>query len=869
MMERGKKRPPVLANWILKIILREEAFCEKSGDMEEVFQHLIEEKGKFRANFWYCIQISKAMPALLKDSIIWRSAMFKSYLSVTLRNIRRQRGYSLINIAGLAVGMACCMLILLWVQDELSFDRYHENSDRICRITYAEEIGGAYDHYAMAPFISAPTFTAELPEVVTYTRYVQGTGLIAYGEKNFNETGIAYVDSAFFKLFSYPFIAGDPKTALKAPGSIVLTERMADKVFGKENPVGKALNLNNRMDLQVTGVIANVPSNSHFTFHYLISMSTIQKLRPDLFNNWFIIMGWSYLLLEKGGDPTEVEKKFVEVVETHAGQDAQRYGTKQAFKLQKLTDIHLRSRLQAEIRGNGDMDYVTIFSVIALFILIVACINYMNLSTARSTKRGREVGMRKVLGAYKARLISQFLSESIIMSFLGLGFALVLVSISLPLFNNLTGKTLTLQLLENRLLIIGFLGFMVFTGLAAGSYPAFFLSSFHPVNVLKGHSSSASSRSTFRNGLVVFQFAISVILIAGTFVILSQLNFMKNQSLGFDKDQVLVVRVRGRGIRQQFDVFKKELLKNPSIQSAVYSDGIPGSVHSVLTVNQEEMDESESHTMEVISADFGFVDTYGIEISHGRDFSVRVTTDTLGGFLINETAAKKLGWNEDAVGKKIGFSMQDMRPIVGIVNDFHYESLKEAIGPLVISLSHSADSYLSLKIQAEHYGETISLIKEKWQAFEKERNFEYFFADDNFDSLYRSVERLGRIITAFALLAVLVASMGLFGLVSFTAEQRTKEVGIRRVLGASASSIIVQLSKEFTKRVVLANVIALPISYFVMDTYWLPNFHYRMHLGLSIFLAAGLLSLFIALITVGFQVIKAACANPVDSLKYE
>ena len=795
--------------------------------------------------------------------------MFKNYLKVAFRNIQRQKGYSFINIAGLAVGLSCCILILLWVQDELSYDRYHENRDRICRITYAEEIGGAYDHYAMSPFISAPTFTAELPEVVASTRYVQSTGLIAFGKKKFDETGIGYADSAFFNVFTYAFLSGDSRTALDAPGSIVLTETMANKIFGLENPLGQALNLNDRMDLQVTGIIQDVPENSHFRFNYLISMSTIQRRRPDLFNNWLNILGWSYILLEKGADPIEVEKKFVEIVERHAGQDARRYGTKQTFKLQKLTDIHLRSHLQAEAEGNGDIDTIYVFSIIALFILIVACINYMNLSTARSVNRGREVGMRKVLGAYKSRLITQFFSESIIISFLGMIVAVLFVTLALPVFNHLTGKEMNLDVLNNRLFLIGLIALILFTGLVAGSYPAFFLSKFLPVGILRGRVNKGSHRSFFRNGLVVLQFSISVILIAGTLIVLTQLNYMKNQNLGFDKERVLVVRVRGRIIRDRYEAFRNELIQNSNIYGAAYSDGIPGRINTVLTVNQEGKDESETHTMEVIYSDFGLLSNYGIKIAYGRDFSKEFSTDTSGVFLINETAAVKLGWGESAVGKKIGFSVQNMGPIVGIVEDFHYRSLKEAIGPLVICLQPGAGSFLSMKIHAENISETITFVKEKWQAFETERTFDYFFADENFDSLYHSEERMSRIISSFAFIAIFIACLGLFGLASFTAEQRTKEIGIRKVLGASASKIVLLLSKEFTKWVLIANVFALPISYLIMKNVWLPNFHYRISLGISPFALSGMITICIAVFTVSYQAIRAALANPVEALKYE
>jgi putative ABC transport system permease protein len=797
------------------------------------------------------------------------SRMNKNYIKIALRHFKRQKGYSFINIAGLAVGMACCILIFLWVYDELSFDRYHENADRICRITYAEEIGGAYDHYSVPPFVAAPTFAAELPEILTYTRLWQRSGLITYENKKFDERGIFYTDPDFFKIFSHEFIAGDPDTALSAPGSIVLTEDAAKKIFVDENPLGETVNLNADGDLKVTGVVRNVPRNSHFRFNYLVSMNTIQGRRAEFLDAWFVIQGWSYILLDERADAREVEKKLAPIVEKHAGEEARKYGQKMFYFLQRLTDIHLRSHLQDEIEGNGDIRYIYVFSIVAVFILLIACINFMNLSTARSASRGMEVGMRKVFGAHKKRLISQFITESMSMSLCALFLALVIVELSLPAFNSLTGKEIDEASLLNYAVGISLIGLVALTGLAAGSYPAFYLSSFQPIETLRNKMRSGAQGKILRSSLVILQFTISVILIISTLIVMIQLRFMKDQKLGFKKEQVLAVRIKGRAIPQQYEAFKNELKKHSTILEASYSNGIPGRTQTILTTFLEGKPENFSHTFDFIFADYDFVKTYEIEIAKGRDFSREFGSDKDGAFLINETAVAKLGWGEETLGKRIGYSDEVMRPIVGVVKDFHYKSLKEVIGPLAIFLAPEDHPILSIKMNTDNISATLSTIEKTWKSFEKERNFEYFFVDENFDSLYHSEEQLSQIITFFACIAIFVASLGLFGLASYTAEQSTKEIGIRKVLGASVGSIVVRLSKNILKWVLIANGIAWPVTYFVMKNYWLSNFPFRIPISILTFIAAGVMSIAIALLTVSSQSLKAALTNPVETLKYE
>jgi len=795
--------------------------------------------------------------------------MFKNYIKIVLRNIKTQKGNSFINIAGLAVGLTCCILILLWVQDELSYDRYNENADRICRITYAEEIGGAFDHYAVSPFAAAPIFTAEVPEITSYTRLWKRTGLISYNTHKFDEHGIFYADKDFFKIFTHEFIEGDPSTALESPGSIVITQEIAKKIFVNEDPLGKIVNLNADGDLKVTGVIRDLPGNSHFSFNYLVSMNTIQGRRAEYLDAWLVIMGWSYILLDRKADPQLVEKKLVSIVDKHVGSEARKYGQKLFYYLQPLTDIHLKSHLEGEIQGNGDIRYVYVFSVIAAFILLIACINFMNLSTARSARRGKEVGLRKVLGAHKKRLIVQFLTESVGFSLFASVLAINAVWFLLPAFNNLTGKHITMASLFNWAIIASLFGLTALTGLTAGSYPAFFLSSFQPIDILRKKDQRGSQRSILRTCLVIFQFTISIVLIISTFTVLKQLDFMRNHKLGFKKEQVLALRIKGAAIQEQFEAFKNELEQNANILEASYSNGIPGRTETILTTFLEGQPDSVSFTFDYIFSDYDFLKTYEIELLKGRDFSRDFGSDEEGAFLVNETAAAKLGWGEEAIGKKIGYSREMMRPIVGVIKDFHYRSLKEIIGPLAIFLIPRHDTYLSIKMNTNDISGVLSYIEKTWNAFEKERRFEYFFVDENFDSLYHSEERLSQIIMFFSFIAIFVACLGLFGLASYTAEQSTKEIGIRKVLGASIGSIIIQLSRDFLRWILVANAIAWPVTYFIMRNYWLSNFPSRIPIRLLTFMTAGLIAVIIALLTVSYQSIKAALANPVDSLRYE
>jgi putative ABC transport system permease protein len=802
-------------------------------------------------------------------------ALLWNWGKIALRKLRKQRGYALINISGLAVGLAACLLILLWVRDELGYDKHHLHARRIHRVVLFEEIGGVPEKLAVAPFAAGPAFASEIPEVEAYARLMRGAPMAVVDGRRYDLRDIYFTDPGFFDLFTHEFLAGEAKSALSSPGSLVLTEETAKTIFSRVDVVGETVNFNNDYDLVVTAVIRNVPANSHFRFNGLVSLDTVAarpEIRP-IMEDWFRVTGWIYVLLRDKADPAAVEAKMAAVTAKHAGDELRRSGSEMEFRLQPLTDIHMRSRLEGEIGPVGDIRYVYAFSLIAVFILVLACVNFMNLATARSAGRGREVGLRKALGARRGNLMAQFLGESVLLSVLAAVAAVGVVTLVLPAFNSLAGKSISPASWLGVSSGLALAGLALLTGVLAGSYPALFMSAFRPAAVLKGSLGGGLKRASFRAVLVVFQFSVSIVLMAATLIVLAQTRYMKTRELGFDKSRVLVVSMRDAAARRSAGALSDDLRADANILEATVTGGVPGRVVQSMVVIMEGRPERDSFAAWTIWTDFDFAKTYGVPVVHGRDFSRSLVSDAGGVFLINETAARRMGWGPDAVGRKIGFDTDDMREIVGVLKDFHFTSLRDPIGPLVVRLAAPAEltsqaRFLSLKLRGGDIPATLSTVKAKW-AERSERGFDFFFADENFDALYRNEERIGRIITAFAAMAVFVACLGLFGLASFAAEQRTKEIGIRKVLGASETGLAALLSKEFLKWVVLANIIALPAAYVAVGRLWLANFAYRVTPGALVFLSVAGLSLLAALLTVSGQAIRAALANPVESLRYE
>ncbi|MCP4157561.1 MAG: FtsX-like permease family protein [bacterium] len=808
--------------------------------------------------------------------------MFKNYIKIAVRNITRQKGYSFINITGLAIGLAVCILLFLWVQDELSFDKYHEKAQRIYRVgsQYQPAISsrGVYTAPPMAK-----VFVEEYPEILQAVRISpwQRNRLVAYKEKSFLEKGIMYADASLFDVFTIPFLHGDPKTALKKPGTIVLTKDMASKYFGEENPLGKTLKIDNReKEYLITGVVENCPANSHLQYRMIASLSTSKK---SFSNSWMSHCYFTYIVLPEGYDPAELEARFPEFVKKHYGvmlkgengisveefmKDKDNY---YGYWLQPLSDIHLNARYSTNLKTRGNIIYIYVFSIIALFILLIACINFMNLATARAARRAGEVGLRKVMGASKPQLIRQFLSESVLFSMIAFVLALIFVEAVLPLFNTISGKQLEFGIFSDIQLFLSLLGITLLVGLMAGSYPALFLSSFQPAIVLKGKINANPKGKWLRSGLVVFQFSISIIILLGAIVVYNQLQYVRDAPLGFDKENVVVVH-RAYALDKQKETFKRELLRHGNIKVVSYTNSLPGRHFEPNGHKLEGEPAYREHQLQTMSADYDFAKLLNLELVEGRFFSPEITTDT-SAVIINEAAVKELAL-ENPIGKRFIKEFDDAKPgefvtITGVLKDYHYSSFHHKIQPMLLrNLGDKRAGFVSVRIAATHTKKSLDLIEGAWQKFSGGQPFRYSFLDTDLETLYRKDQRTGQIFGVFFTLAIFTACLGLFGLASYTAAQRTKEIGIRKILGASVREIVVLLSGEFSKWVLIANIIAWPTAYIIMNK-WLQNFAYRQEMELHHFLLAGLLTLVIALLTVAFQSIKASLANPVIALKYE
>jgi len=787
--------------------------------------------------------------------------MLKNYLKVALRSFFKHKGYSFINVTGLATGIACCILILLWVQNELSFDKFHENADNLYLVCSRMTFGDTQDYWGTCPPITGPTLKAEYPEIVNSARRITNSSIIlAYGDKQFEEQ-IYFTDPALLEMFSFPIVHGNSATALREPHSFVLTEKIAEKYFGTENPVGKTIRMENKYNFVVTGILKDIPQNSFIQFDILAPIVFLEEYRNndhylDIWDNYSFR---TYVQLQENVSPEDVEEKI-------------------AYRIKKSNEIfygilYLRPftslRLHWLGHGGSTIKQVRIFTIIAFLILLIACINFMNLTTARSSSRAREIGMRKVVGASKKHIIRQFYGESVFLSFFALLFALILVFIFLPFFNNLSGKILTLDFSGNSLLIPGLFLTALVTGIIAGSYPALYLSSFQPVKVLKGKLSSASRGAGLRKILVVTQFALSIVLIIGTTVIYSQLNYIRNKNLGFDKEHLIYLPLNG-DIKDKGEAAKLEMLRSPDILHVSNISHLPtGSYTNNAGWNWEGKDPNVDPLVTRRYVDYDFLETFGSELSAGTFYSPEtITRDsrTEQKIIINETFAKIIG-AENPVGMQIA-QMSEKYTVIGVIKDFHFEALYQEIEPLALSYSPKIYGYMFLRISPENIPETISYIENVFTKYSPGFPFIYNFFDEVYDILYRAEVRTGSIIKYFTILAIIISCLGLFGLASYMAEQRTKEVGIRRALGASVPSIFLLFSKDFAKWILLANIIAWPAAYYAMHK-WLQSFAYRISPGIGIFIFSAVTAFFVALLTICYQSVKTARANPLNSLKYE
>ena len=873
--------------WAIRI-LRHVGRCTDSRsflhDMDLEFADIIAEHGIRRARRWYGVQAVCAVPELLYSFITWRISMLGNYLKVALRNLLRQKVYALLNILGLAVGIACCLFIFLFVKHELSYDRYHEYAGRIYRVTIDGEIGGSrFDSAALAA-PTAPALMEDYPEVLEATRLYQVEGqlerFIKYGEQNFKEPRVIFADGNVFNVFTFSFLRGDPQTALTQPYTIVITRSMARKYFGSEDAVGKRLTMDGQTDYEVTGIIEDMPSASHFHADFLPSLVTLEDSRDPY---WLNNMAFrSYILLEAGASHEALEAKFPDMVLKYIGPMLERlYGNEVremmesgmalAYHLQPLTDIHLHSHKIQEFGPNSDLRIVNIFSVVALFILAIACVNFINLSTARSMKRAREAGIRKVVGSLRSNLIIQFLLESMCMSIAALIFAYTLVGFTMPWFNLITGKSFGWTDLTDGSGLITSLLLMLVTGLLAGLYPAVSFASFKPVTAIKRQSTRGTRGRRLRNVLVVFQFTASIILIISTLVVGRQMTYIRNRDVGFDDEQVLIVH-DGYLLDNRIDAFRNEVVTMPEVLNGTLSGFLPVTSDRLLDVSLPEGKYRENGTpMQRWFVDFDYIETMGMEIIKGRNFSRTFSTDS-SAIIVNEAAVRHFGWDEP-IGMHVGdYTAPPERrlidwPVIGVVKDFHYESLRSRIAPLILQLRRSTN-LISFRLKTDDLKDTVEKVRRSWKTFAPDQPFAYSFMDDRFDAMYHAEQRIGHIFGAFASLAVFVGCLGLFGLAAFTAEQRTKEIGIRKVLGSTAPGIAVLMTGQFIRWVALANLIAWPVAYFVMHR-WLESFAYRTQIGWTTFLLAGGLAVLIALLTVSYQALRAALADPVESLRYE
>jgi putative ABC transport system permease protein len=803
--------------------------------------------------------------------------MIKNYLKVAVRNIIKHKGFSTINTVGLAIGIACSVLILLFVTHELSYDKFNEKADRIYRLAVRASIGDTKIHQTYSSSMTFKRLLADFPEIETGVKFLNlGRTPIILGETTYYESRLFAVDSTFYDVFTIPLIQGDSRTVLAEPNTMVVSEDTAFKYFGTTDAVGKTLKADfpyglGSVDFKITGISENVPANSHFHYDLLVSSASF----PTLINEteWTANNFITYVVLKKNASAKALEEKLKEFTRKYMGGDKfdawVAKGNYWEYFLQPVTKIHLTSDLNGEFEANGNETYVYIFSVISIIILLIACINFMNLSTAKSSLRAKEVGLRKVVGSGRGSLVVQFLSESTLMSFVALAIGIGIVILLLPLYENLIGRQLEIHFFDNFVVIPLLIALGLAVGVISGSYPAFFLSSFKPIAVLKDMTSRGKGVSWMRNILVVFQFTISIFLIIGTLVVNQQLKFFQKKKLGFDKEHVLVIKNPG-ALGNGTAPFKEALRKYSSIMNVSSSNTLPGRSFSNIGFGAEGVDEN--FTLNLCVCDYDFLDTLKLELAGGRFFSRDFPSDSHAAVL-NEKAVELLGW-DDPIGKRINNWARERRnfTVIGVIKDYHYESLHQEIRPQVLFLAGGyykrGDSYITVRLNTENIPGTIKDIESTWKKFAPNKPFEYSFLDEDYDRLYLNEKQTRKLFSIFSFLAIFIASLGLFGLASFIADRKTKEIGIRKILGASVPRIISILNRSFVKWVLISNLIAWPIAWFIMNK-WLQNFAYRIDLSWWMFVAAALLSLLIALITVSFQTVKAAVRNPADSLRYE
>jgi len=872
-----------IAQW-RKRLSRYEAF--RSADLDEMESHLRDGVDRFTTSgftqkeaFYRAVcsfgdgtELAKRFNQANWEQVMINRTRFAphligNYLKVAFRNFLRQKVYSTINVAGLSVGLACSFLIFMWVTHELSYDQFHVEGDRIHRLLRNHHGQNKVSTLSSIPAPSARLLKERYPEVtetvlVTWNQPMH----LTYGEQTFRERGY-HADTAFFKVFTFPLILGDPETALAEPNNIAISEATAEKYFGadwRNTAMGQSIVVNNTHALlrydsksfKVAAVYENMPANSTLKYAFILPMASFRANKRGL-ERWTANQLRLYVQLQKGVDLDQFNAKIKNMIKEN-----DKTVTSDAF-LQPYLDVHLYSDFRNGRLVGGRIDYVQMFIVVAAFIIVIASINFMNLSTARSTQRAQEIGIRKAVGAHKSVLIGQFMGESLIMTLLAAVVALIMVILILPAFSDLINQTLTMDLFSLEIILV-FFGIAILTGLLAGSYPAFYLSNFNPVVVLRGSFTPGSGASQLRQVLVVFQFGLSILLIIGTLTVYEQITYMRNKNLGMERNNLMYMQLEGNE-RKQYETFRRELLQQPGIV------GVTSTAHNPLRVTStgtnarwEGRDPSSEHVFHRLMANYDVVKTFEMEIVHGREFSRDFPSDRTA-FMVNEEMARVMG-KENPVGTRLTFGREG--EIVGVVKNFHFQSLYSAIEPLIIRLDPNRTEYLFVRIAGGQTAEAIEGMEKTFRKFNSRNPFTFSFQDEQFESMYRNESTMGTLATFFAILAIFISCLGLFGLAAFTAEQRTKEIGIRKVLGASIFNLVGVLSKEFIRLVIIAFALAAPLAYHFMSD-WLNSFAYHTSLGWRVFVFAGVISAIIAGATVSYQAVKAALANPIESLRYE
>jgi len=861
-LNNGEIRSPKFARWLLKYLLSYSYRQTIIGDFEEEYKRICAKHNMVYSWFWFWLQVVKSVPSFMTNSFLWKAIMFKNYIKIALRNITRYKAHSFLNISGLALGLACCILLLLWIRDEISYDKFHKNSREIYRIIgNSEQILAPR---ALTPTPLGPALKNDYPEIINFCRYddVQGFIPIKTEGKTFTGLTIAWVDQSFFDVFDFPLKIGDPESVLNNTSSVVISESMSKRLFGDNDPIGKILNFY-RNDHVVTGVLKDVPRNSHLQFDCLISFQ--RRTGHSVLGTWEYTANTTYLLLQPGLDLNAFSQKIEKYLDDYLPQ------FKATISLQPLLDIHLHSNfLQGDTKNinQGNASYVYLVAVITFLIFAVCTFNFMNLSTAKSTSRAKEVGVRKVTGAIKTSLMKQFFGESLLLSYFAMLIAVIITALLIPVFNNISGKFFSYSLFFEKEFIVFVTLIGLFTGVVSGLYPALYLSSFQPVNTIKGiFNKGTGSTSIFRKALVYIQFVISVFLIICVSIIYKQLNYMTDGDLGWEKENIITVGVISDYVRDS-DAIRNELNKNPNILGITKGfQPVWREIRSTSDIDWDGKNPNEKYVFQCynITPDYldTYIDTYKMEVLEGRNFSRELVTDTLN-FIVNEEAAKVFG-ESSPVGRRFSVDGREGK-IIGVIKNFHHSSFRHKIEPIVLRAGNALA--LTLRIRPENRSETLRFIEDLFQRAVPTWPYEHIVIEDTINNFYISEKRLSSIYRYATALAIVVACLGLIGLSSYMAEVRTKEIGIRKILGATVSGIFRLISQEFIILVLASNLIAWPVAWFCMKN-WLEDFAYRIELSPHLFFLAGVITLFVALLTVSFHAIKAARKNPVLTLKYE